>query len=337
MKTTDVIIVADVSGSMSHLQSKQQDAIYALLQQMAAEEKDHVFLVSIHPFGSTVGGDAPARLYDPALQPTAFKPASAYARNELDVLRCDQGATRLLDAVGYALEQSKPRNAEATLIQVFTDGGENASTKVTRDSLKYAMAQEMAKDRLTVAVTGPRAAGDLLRWCGLPDDNFRPWDGQTAESYRQTVTATSQSLSTFTQERKAGRTRSIRYYADATKLTTPGIRGMTKKVEPSEVKTVSKHMDGRAIADFFKKFEKGRHYYQLVKPEYIDEDKDLVVHDKQANEYRQGSRTVRMLLNLPEQGKLRVYPGPHSEKFDIYVQSASVNRKLVEGQKLLTL
>lgn len=105
----------------------------------------------------------------------------------------------------------------------------------------------------------------------------------------------------------------------------------------SHLQECSKHMSGRAIADFFKKFEKGRHYYQLVKPEYIDEDKELVVHIKDKNEFRQGSRTVRMLLNLPENGRIRVYPGPHSEKFDIYVQSASVNRKLVEGQKLLTL
>jgi hypothetical protein len=112
---------------------------------------------------------------------------------------------------------------------------------------------------------------------------------------------------------------------------------MTKQVTPSETKKVSKHMDGRAIADFFPKFEKGKHYYQLVKPEYIDETKDMVVHIKDTNEYRQGSRTVRMLLKLPEQGRIRVYPGPHSEKFDIYVQSVSVNRKLVEGQKLLSL
>lgn len=337
MKSTDVIIVADVSGSMSHLQTKQQDAIFSLLQQMAAEEKEHVFLVALRPFGSSVGGSAPGRMSDYVAQCTPFKPASSYTRGDLASLVCTQGSTRLLDAVGDAIDTAKPRNAEATLIQVFTDGGENASTTYNRDTLKRAMAEAMGKGNLTVAVTGPRQAGHLLAWCGLPDDNFRPWDGRTEQSYQQTIVATSHSLSTYTAERKAGRTRSVKYYADATKLTTPGIRGMTKKVEPTEVKAVSKHMDGRAIADFFKKFEKGRHYYQLVKPEYIDEDKDLVVHDKQANEYRQGSRTVRMLLNLPEQGRLRVYPGPHSEKFDIYVQSASVNRKLVEGQKLLTL
>jgi hypothetical protein len=153
------------------------------------------------------------------------------------------------------------------------------------------------------------------------------------EVVRETVAATQ----LYTESRSRGITTSATLYADASKLTTGGVRGMTKQVTPVETKQVSKYMDGRAIADFFKPFKPGAHYYQLVKPEYIQEDKELVVHIKDKNEYRQGSRTVRMLLGLPETGKIRVAPGAHSDKFDIYVQSASVNRKLVEGQKLLTL
>jgi hypothetical protein len=327
MKTTDVIIVADVSGSMSHLANKQRQAIWALLQQFAAEEQaadPHVFICAVMPFGQTV--DAPR----------TFKSASSYRLSDLDGLHCDQVATRLRDAVARAIESAMTRRPEAALIQVFTDGGENAS-RDSVDTVRALYQLEVAKDYLTVAVTGPSGAKVAMSAIGLSDDNFRAWDGTTERSYAETVQATQSAASTYTIARKAGRRSTVRYYADATKLTTPGIRGMTKQVTPEEVKTVSKHMDGRAIADFFKKFEKGRHYYQLVKPEYIDEGKDLVVHDKTTNEYRQGSRTVRMLLNLPENGRLRVYPGPHSEKFDIYVQSASVNRKLAEGQKLLTL
>lgn len=327
MKSTDVVIVADVSGSMSHLQHRQQEAIFALLQQFAAEEKaadPHVFITAIMPFGSTV------------VQPSRFKPASSYTREDLNSLRCVEGSTRLRDAVGVAIGAVASRAPEAALVQVFTDGGENASGRTVED-VRGLFQRELAKDYLTVAVTGPREAGYAMAAIGLSAENFREWDGSTARSYGETVQATQTAAATYTTSRRAGIRSSVRYYADPSQLTAPGIRGMTKQVVPAEVKTVSKHMDGRAIADFFKKFEKGRHYYQLVKPEYIDEDKDLVVHIKDTNEFRQGSRTVRMLLNLPEQGRLRVYPGPHSEKFDIYVQSASVNRKLVEGQKLLSL
>jgi hypothetical protein len=331
MKTTDVIIVADVSGSMQHLQTKQQDAIYALICQLALEEKaaePHVYMVAIQPFGSRVTNGA------------TFRPASAYKRTDdnIQTLYCKEGSTRLLDAIGTALNTSKPRRAEATLIQVFTDGGENASTIYSTGRLAAELKSEMAKDRLTVAVTGPQQAGSLLKSLGLPDDNFRAWDGRTVESYGQTVQATTSALSTYTESRSKGVTRSTSFYSvDPSKLNAAGVRSHAKKVTPSEVKTVSSRMDGRAIADFFTRFEKGRHYYQLVKGEYIEEDKDLVVHIKDKDEFRQGSRSVRLLLGLPESGRIRVKPAGTASNFDVYVQSASVNRKLVEGQKLLTL
>lgn len=36
-------------------------------------------------------------------------------------------------------------------------------------------------------------------------------------------------------------------------------------------------------------------------------------------------------------GKIRIHPGPHSATYDIFIQSSSVNRKVVEGQQMLTL
>lgn len=326
MKSTDVVIVADVSGSMRHLQDRQQQAIRDILTEFATQEMaadPHVYMVSILPFGSRIG---------PATQ---FRPASAYG--DLSFLRCDQGSTRLMDAVGEAVGTVRSRNPDAALVQVITDGGENGSTNFRTDGIRQLLSTEQAKGYLTLAATGPREAGHLLRQWGIADDNFREWDGRTERSYGETVAATKSAVTTYTALRSTGRRSTVKYYADPSQLTEGGIRGMTKQVVPTEVKVVSKHMDGRAIADFFKKFEKGKHFYQLVKPEYIDEDKELVVHIKDKNEFRQGSRTARMLLKLPENGRIRVYPGPHSEKFDVYVQSASVNRKLVEGQKLLSL
>jgi uncharacterized protein YegL len=328
MKSTDVVIVADVSGSMSHLQTKQQEAIYTILREFALQERavdPHVYMVSLVAFGSTIG---------PATQ---FRPASEWSMDKLAFLRCTQGSTRLVDAVGEAIELVKARKPEAALIQVITDGGENASKQYTTVQVAGLLKEESSKDYLTLAATGPAEAGRTLAALGISSDCFRQWDGRTERSYGETMSATVGATQSYTTTRSRGIRSTTKFYADATKLTEAGTRGMTKQVTPAEVKTVSNRMDGRAIADFFKVFEKGRHYFQLVKPEYIDEDKELVVHIKDKDEYRQGSRTVRMLLGLPENGRIRVYPGPHSEKFDIYVQSASVNRKLVEGQKLLTL
>lgn len=45
---------------------------------------------------------------------------------------------------------------------------------------------------------------------------------------------------------------------------------------------------------------------------------------------------VRETLGLPKFGEVKVEPGNHGN-WDIYVQSASTNRKLVRGTKLVYL
>lgn len=332
MKSTDVILILDVSGSMTGLQKRQEEAARALIAEFAAQEKNGLlYLVSVHTFGQTAGESTRA---------TPFRPASSYADAgawDTVKLKCDEGGTALMDAIGHAYTMLNARNPEAGLVQVITDGGENCSRSWNPTTLGDALRKAMTKGNFTLAVTGPPQAGQLLVKCGLPDDNFRPWDGRTEESFAQTVHATGQAVQSYSRARSTGQTLSKSYYVDPSKLVTSAVRGYMQQVTPTEVQTVPKRMAGRAIADAFAKFEKGHHYYQLVKPEYIQGDKELVVHIKDKNEYRLGSRSARQLLGLPEDGKIRVNPGPQSTQYDIFVQSSSNNRKLVEGQKLLTL
>lgn len=327
---TNVIIVADCSGSMGHLQAKQQEMVFAMIQRLADEE-------TASP--PAIGGRAvqyPTRVirFGSRIEDLGAKPAAMWSRWDLNALVCNQGSTALMDAIGRALELTDA--GVPTLIAVFTDGGENASYGYNAPRITALLKQHEAGGNLTLTCAGPAQAVELLKRCGVPEGNFKSWDGSAAEHVTVAQVTTS-ALDTYVTQRKAGKTRSVSFYVDPSKLTAPGVKAMTKQVQPTEVRAVSKHMAGRSIADFFKTFEPGKHYYQLVKPEYIQEEKDLVVHIKDKDEYRQGSRTVRMLLGLPETGKIRVRPAGESAQFDIFVQSSSVNRKLVEGQKLLTL
>lgn len=339
MKTTDVYIVADLSQSMAGQKERiQTEMVQAMLKQLAAEEANgQLYRVTL--IGCLGATGWPASNAVPRV--TDEKPASKYGEAEVVAALRNAGTnTALRDAIGAACTRIDSKTfiqaPEAVLIAIFSDGEENASTQWSTDMLRGRFEAYKAKGNVTVTFAGPHSALRQLSALAIEPGNFRAWDGSVADlpAVRQETYAMTTS---YTTSRAAGQTTSKALYADASKLTTGGVRGYTKQVTPTETKVVSKHMDGRAIADFFKPFEPGKHYYQLVKPEYIQEDKDLVVHIKDQNEYRQGSRTVRILLGLPETGKIRVRPGPHSDKFDIYVQSASVNRKLVEGQKLLTL
>lgn len=309
---------------MGYLQTKQQDAIWNVIQELARAEPAQAYLVSILRFGSTIE------------TASSFKAASEYKREDLNHIITNMGNTALLDAIGVAVERLAARSCEAQLIQVTTDGGENSSHRHTATTLGALLKQRA--DSLTVAVTGPREAMYAMQRIGLPPDNFREWDGRTETSFAATSQATVSAVSTYTQARSKG-TRSVSnfYTVDPSKLNAAGVRSMLAKVEPTEVQVVAKKMAGRAIADAFPKFEKGKHYYQLMKPEYIDESKELVVHIKDKGEYRLGSRSARMLLGLPETGRIRVKPVETTAPFEVFVQSASVNRKLVEGQKLLTV
>lgn len=325
MNKTQVFIVADLSGSMSgSFEVTQRKLIVDMIKGLAAEEsKGQLFELQLIGFSNHVAVKGPW-------------PASAvptWAINELNTGLMG-GSTALRDAIGKAL--SSMDAATPTLISVFTDGEENASTFFSNARLRSLVDKLEATGNLTLTLAGPRSAKQHLAHIGIPDGNFRAWDGEVEQ--RAMVADTKSSIGAYVQERSAGRTASKRFYADTTQLTDQGVRGMTKKIEPAEIRKVTKYMDGRAVADFFgTKFKAGSHYYELIKPEYVQDDKELVIHIKDQNEYRQGSRAVRSLLGLPEVGKVRVHPGPHSAKYQIFVQSSSVNRKVVEGQTMLTV
>lgn len=326
MRTTNVFLVVDQSASMGGPKAaKQAEMVWDLIKQFGNEERDGhgLYTVRIIGVGSTI-------------RMGAAQPARVFLKSEVDeATKSLNENTALLDGIGDAIQLAKVSTAEADLIAIFSDGEENNSRRFYAAALANDITAAMGRGKLTITFAGPQSAFHRLP-VGIPGGNFKAWDG-SLKALSEVQTMTSSAIGTYTQSRRTGVTRSATLYADATKLNTGAVRGYAKQVVPTETKVVSKHMDGRAIADFFKKFEPGRHYYQLIKPEYIQEDKDLVVHIKDQNEYRVGSRSIRTLLGLPETGKIRVAPGPQSDKYDIYVQSSSVNRKLVEGQKLLTL
>lgn len=328
-KTTQVYIVADLSGSM---RGSKEETLRKMVKEyvatLAAAEAggDQSFEVALVPFSNNVKVKGPWV-------------ASALPGDQISDLSTRTngfgGGTALRDAIGTALE--RVRANIPTLISVFSDGEECSSILYSQQRLSAIIRGIEAGGNLTLTFAGPESARRYLAGCGIPDGNFQAWDGSEKEMIK-VAAAVSPSVENYVRARSTGATSSSRFYADTTDLTDQGVRSMTKIVVPSEIKVVTRHMSGRAIADFYgSRFTPGAHFYELIKPEYIQDDKDLVVLIRDKNEYRQGSRAVRLLLNLPETGKVRVHPAPTSSKYQVFVQSSSVNRKVVEGQTMLTL
>jgi hypothetical protein len=92
--------------------------------------------------------------------------------------------------------------------------------------------------------------------------------------------------------------------------------------------------DGIQIRDFIlskrAQYLKGAAFYQLTKSENrITETKLVVVRDRATGKIY-GGQQARTMVGLPRFGNARLHPGDH-KNYDIFIQSESVNRKLVKG------
>lgn len=99
--------------------------------------------------------------------------------------------------------------------------------------------------------------------------------------------------------------------------------------------------DGKiGIRDFVEnqgfKFEKGRGFYELARTETIQEYKEIVVMERDTGDMFTGEENIRHLLNIPVgTAKVRLRDIENLDRYRIFVQSTSVNRRLVEGAMFL--
>lgn len=330
--TTQVFVVADCSGSMAgSTEATMRKSISDAVAVLAGNEPGQWFNIQLCPFSGQVRLEMPYTATELARRPDLIAGVNT-SRQGMG------GGTALLDAIGRCLEEAeKQLKTEPALVMVFTDGGENASYVWNQTRLAAAVDRAEKTGNLTLTVAGPKAVGDMMQRLGLKPGNFRAWEGGEKE-LRAVSADTTKSLTDYATRRSTGETSLGRFYADPSALTPAGIKAMTTEVVPTEIKTVSKRMAGRSIADFFgRDFKQGRHFYELVKAEYVQDDKDLIIFIRDQNQYRLGSRTARALLGLPETGKIRLVPSAHTEKYLVFVRSGSNNRKVVEGQQFLTV
>ena len=112
-----------------------------------------------------------------------------------------------------------------------------------------------------------------------------------------------------------------------------------------QILDVDESDDGIMISDFVKEqganFQKGRGFYEFTKREKIQGYKEIILMDKDSGDIYNGE-DVRKILGLPPQSDqhdsdredVKLRPADF-DKYDVFVQSTSYNRKLVGGTRLL--
>lgn len=223
------------------------------------------------------------------------------------------------------------------IVMATTDGGDNNS-RMSGHKLGEIINSLQKSDRWTFVFRVPRNCVDGLVRLGIPAANILGWD-QTERGVEVATVETTSAVKRFYAARSAGKTSSSSFYTDLSNVQAKDVHkkmdNITSEVEVYDVKTKD---DGKQIRDFFEEqrnnYLLGQGFYQLTKREKaIQDHKKIVIQNKTSGFYYSGSH-ARNLLGLPEVGSVAVNPGDHGN-FNIFVQSTSVNRKLVAGTKAL--
>jgi hypothetical protein len=75
-------------------------------------------------------------------------------------------------------------------------------------------------------------------------------------------------------------------------------------------------------------------FYELVKNEHVQPQKQIVIQNRKTGKVYSGDN-ARKLLNLPNQ-EVKITVGDFGE-WNVYIQSTSVNRKVIPKQRVLVV
>lgn len=268
---------------------------------------------------------------------------------EKDVLRLPSIAahyqtvnmTALIDATIQAtleLRQTATLYGDhAFLIYVITDGQENQSKQKTHD-LQHLLSH--LKDNETLACLVPsQSAKFTAEKYGFPRGNIQVWDASSAQGMREAGETIRASAASYMDARASGTkgTRTL-FSMDPTVVNHKTVAANLKELTGFRVERV-KQGQPAVIKEFIEAlrpkvpFVQGANYFPLIKRERISDAKEIVIrHIVSGKIY--GGPAARAMVGLPDTGEVSVSPQPNSE-YEIFVQSTSLNRKLIPGHDLL--
>lgn len=229
----------------------------------------------------------------------------------------------------------------AFTIIALTDGQDNNS-KTSGFALAQKIKQLQATDKWTIAFRVPKGYASHLQRLGIPLGNILEVDYNNQKEIEYSTVVTQAAIGKMYAARKSGLRSVTSFYADTSNLTQEVVRKDLKNITGKiRVLPVPRAADKMLIKDFVEsklgsgKYVLGSAHYEFSKKEKVQSGKNIIVWDKQSGHYYTGE-DARELLNLPKFGDITLYPGDTS-RFEIFIQSNSVNRKLVGGTKLVVM
>lgn len=249
--------------------------------------------------------------------------------------------TALIDATLKSLEDLNHTATlygdHAFLAFVLTDGMENESRNrpaTLKDRLNN------LPDNWTVAYLVPDQRSVFeAKGFGIPTDNIAVWDITSADGIVEAGETIRRATDNFMEARQKGirGTRSL-FSTGLDAVNTQTVHSTLVPLSPASYDIIPVHQDS-PIREYI--YSRGLHYtigksfYQLTKTETIQPQKQIAIREKATNQVFWGE-AARDLLGLPRDISVSVKPDINPE-YDVFVQSTSVNRKLLRDTDVLVM
>jgi hypothetical protein len=224
------------------------------------------------------------------------------------------------------------------LIYVITDGMENDSPPNVRQGLPKLLSS--LPDHWTLAAFAPSAnSKHFLKTMGFAADNITIWDANDDNGFIEV----GNTIAAATTNYMVGRSTGVRGTSNLFNLKSTNTQTVKKTLVPvtKGSYTITPVSQDTRIDDFVVSLTKspykiGHGYYEMTKRETIQGYKSVAILVEKDNELYTGD-SARDLVGLPRDGSsVRVSPGTHPG-YRIFIQSTSMNRKLLAGSNLLLM
>jgi hypothetical protein len=250
--------------------------------------------------------------------------------------RCKGGGTALNDAVAFGVKVASTSTLPS-LVYVFTDGEENASTQ-TVSTVKDFVTKALASGNITLVGIGPKPKALIA--LGVPAGNTLNWTGNAAELTSKVAPAVTRGVVATATALKEGKKKLDHFFLD---IDAVSLQDAAKKCVDVTATMERRNtvQGGLAIREYIEKHCKlytyvdGAYFYKLVTKEKVLKDRRIVIaHRDDTTGKLYSGPAARTLLGLPVDADVEVEPGSLG-KWTVFVQSASPTRKTVRDAEFL--
>lgn len=252
------------------------------------------------------------------------------------------GMTPLFDSLYRMikkLEELDDKNPDTTfVISVITDGFENSSKDPGITSALKLMEEKICMDRWTFAFLVPNGhARSFSMKYGIPMGNIQEWDKNTKAGTEEAFIKNAAAFSGYFISKSRGVKSTKSFYSDVSDLTVRKARKALSEIT-NQVSFVCPRTECQirnCIIDAGKEWIKGAAFYQLIKTEKrVHPYKLVALRVKTSGKVYCGQDARDMLGIGQATDTVRLVPGEHG-KFDVFIQSTSVNRKILSGSEVM--